>query len=173
MTYGRVGMGGLPLTHSLTSKNASPNTINHPLATTDPLLNTGEVEEDDEEPFTYPGSNSSEPPSPKFQYEPSSPISSPVIQDLPPVVETSVPPSVSISSHPTPAHLEAIATAASTGDLERLQTLFQSIVAETGAQAFALANDAAQRTGQTALHVAASRGHLQTVQWRMCFYCHL
>ncbi|CAG8779036.1 1883_t:CDS:2, partial [Acaulospora colombiana] len=38
---------------------------------------------------------------------------------------------------------------------------------ETGnTEAFALANDATTRTGLTPLHGAASRGHIEIVQWR-------
>lgn len=73
------------------------------------------------------------------------------------------PPKTRVVSHD---QLEAIAAAATVGDVERLQHLFHDIISETGCQQFVLANDAAPRTGLTALHHAASRGHLSVVEWR-------
>ncbi|KDQ20611.1 hypothetical protein BOTBODRAFT_100253, partial [Botryobasidium botryosum FD-172 SS1] len=72
--------------------------------------------------------------------------------------------------YPSPSQLEATFAAASSGNLEQLQRLFQSALSESDAEAFALANDAAARTGLTALHAAASRGHLDVVQWRMSYF---
>lgn len=68
-----------------------------------------------------------------------------------------------------PAKLEEIYTAAVSGNLHLLQTLFQSAVSSDSnpMEPFTLANDATTRTGLTPLHGAASRGHLDVVQWRM------
>jgi hypothetical protein len=63
-------------------------------------------------------------------------------------------------TNPSPAQLEALYSAASSGDLSMLKKLFHGEV-----EAFALANDASIRTGLTALHVAASRGHTDIVRW--------
>ncbi|KAI0347381.1 hypothetical protein BDW22DRAFT_522741 [Trametopsis cervina] len=76
------------------------------------------------------------------------------------------PPPLPTKSHPTPAQLEAIQAAASDGSLPRLKQLFQNAVASDKLEAFALTNDASPRTGLTALHAAASRGHLEIVKWR-------
>jgi hypothetical protein len=68
---------------------------------------------------------------------------------------------------PSPAQLEALHAAASSGDLERLQNVFRHAARNEDVEEFALANDASTRTGLTALHAAASRGHLSVVTWRM------
>ncbi len=70
---------------------------------------------------------------------------------------------------PSPAQLEAIYAAASSGDIQLLQRLFRSAWEDHSIDAFTLANDATSRTGLTPLHAACSRGHLEAAQWRMCF----
>lgn len=109
-----------------------------------------EEEEDDDEPFVYPGSTE-EFTETTQTLEPSQPV----IQPPAPVERD-------------PAQLEEIYAAAIAGDLHLLQTLFQQAVSsETGStEAFALANDSTTRTGLTPLHGAASRGHADIVQWR-------
>ncbi|KAG0709508.1 hypothetical protein DFH29DRAFT_840907 [Suillus ampliporus] len=82
--------------------------------------------------------------------EPASPVSPPAVQTQP---------------HPSPAQLEALSAAASSGDLSLLKKLFQTALQGGELEAFALANDASYRTGFTALHVAASRGYLDIVKW--------
>ena len=69
-------------------------------------------------------------------------------------------------SHPSPAQLEALQAASAAGDLSLLQKLFRTALQSGELEPFALANDASARTGQTALHAAASRGYLNVVQWR-------
>lgn len=73
------------------------------------------------------------------------------------------------SSAPSPAQLEAIYAAASSGDIQQLQRLFRGAWEDHSIDAFTLANDATSRTGLTPLHAACSRGHLEAAQWCMCF----
>lgn len=61
--------------------------------------------------------------------------------------------------HPTPAQLESLYAAASSGDLTLLKRLFKSATETGDVQPFSLANDASSRTGFTALHASASRGY--------------
>ncbi|KAI6047297.1 ankyrin repeat-containing domain protein, partial [Pisolithus marmoratus] len=68
-------------------------------------------------------------------------------------------------SHPSPAQLEALCAAASSGDLVLLKKLFSTALQGGEVEPFALANDASTRTGFTALHSAASRGFLDIVRW--------
>jgi ankyrin repeat protein len=103
-------------------------------------------EEDEDEPFVYPGATEESPP---------------VEETQPPVTQPS------IVEH-DPAQLEEIYSAAVSGDLPLLQDLFQSTISSNSGntEAFVLANDASSRTGLTPLHGAASRGHLEVVKWR-------
>ncbi|TFK29362.1 hypothetical protein FA15DRAFT_400136 [Coprinopsis marcescibilis] len=71
-----------------------------------------------------------------------------------------------LSHHPSPAQLESLCAAASSGDFVQLQRLFKTATDSNAVQPFNLANDASTRTGQTVLHTAASRGHLAVVAWR-------
>ncbi|KAI0091941.1 hypothetical protein BDY19DRAFT_569176 [Irpex rosettiformis] len=91
----------------------------------------------------------------------------PAITVIPPSSLQAPPP----KSHPTPAQLEAIQAAASNGDLSKLQELFRTALQAGDFEHFALANDASPRTGLTALHAAASRGHLELVRWRTFVAC--
>ncbi|KAG8746412.1 hypothetical protein FRC10_005123 [Ceratobasidium sp. 414] len=120
-------------------------------------------EDDDDEEFIYPGSP--EPPEPVDA--PMEPISDPLSarQDAPSLAQLaipSVPESQPQSPQPTSSQLDAIYNAAAAGSLLELQNLFAS---DTRIPAFALANDAAPRTGLTALHAASSRGRLAVVRW--------
>nr|GAT54053.1 ankyrin unc44 [Mycena chlorophos] len=72
--------------------------------------------------------------------------------------------------HPSPAQLEALYAAASSGDLEQLQRLFRNALDGGNVEPFGLSNDASTRTGLTALHAAASRGYLDIVSW-LVEYC--
>jgi len=90
-----------------------------------------------------------------------------------PVIVSPSPPSPSPPPPPRPskrkpsqAQLETLYAAASSNDLRRLQDLFKNACQNEDVEEFALANDAAVRTGLTALHAAASRGYLEIVQWR-------
>ncbi|KAG8704314.1 hypothetical protein FRC08_002295 [Ceratobasidium sp. 394] len=120
-------------------------------------------DDDDEEEFIYPGSP--EPPEPAEA--PIEHISDPLSarQEAPPLAQLaipSVPESQPQSPQPTSSQLDAIYNAAAAGSLLELQNLFAS---DTRIPAFALANDAAPRTGLTALHAASSRGRLAVVRW--------
>lgn len=68
-------------------------------------------------------------------------------------------------SHPTPAQLESLIAASSSGDLTLLQNLFRNALQTGEVEPFALANDASTRSGLTALHIASSRGYLEVVKW--------
>ncbi|KAF6762357.1 hypothetical protein DFP72DRAFT_987653 [Ephemerocybe angulata] len=92
---------------------------------------------DDDEEFVYPGGDSE------------LPESAPIQQN----------------SQPSPAQLESLYAAASSGDLPLLQRLFRHAIDTNNVQPFSLANDAASRTGFTVLHAAASRGYLDIVTW--------
>lgn len=87
-----------------------------------------------------------------------------VVEDSPSLLSSL--PQVQVSSHPSPAQLEALSAAASQGDLVLLKKLFATALQGGDLGAFALANDASSRTGFTALHAAASRGYLDIVNWR-------
>jgi hypothetical protein len=122
-------------------------------------------EDEDEEEFVYPGEPEPEPePAPKPAL--TQPIDDPlsVHSEAPPLTLAipTVAESQPQSPQPTSSQLDAIYNAAAAGSLLELQSLF----ADTRVAAFALANDAAPRTGMTALHAAASRGKLAVVRWR-------
>lgn len=149
--------------------------LDHPLAETATPTTAHEVhddantqvaeEEDEDEEFRYPGAETPPAPaSPTFQPEPviSPPFDPLVISQEPSTLEP-LPPRVQLG--PSSAQLETVAKAATSGDLEELQTLFRTIIEETGCESFVLANDHAPRTGLTVLHHAASRGYLAIVQW--------
>ncbi|KAF7352895.1 Ankyrin unc44 [Mycena venus] len=102
-------------------------------------------EDDDDEEFVYPASDE-----PEFVYPASDP---PPVPSVPPV------------QHPSPAQLESIYAAASSGDLPLLQRLFRNALEAGNVEPFSLSNDASPRTGFTALHAAASRGYLDIVIW--------
>ena len=74
-----------------------------------------------------------------------------------------------LQRHPSPAQLESLYAAASSGDLSLLKKLFRNALQTGDVEAFALANDASSRTGLTALHAAASRGFLDVVKWCEAF----
>ena len=112
------------------------------------------AEDDDDEEFVYPGSP--EPPEPVTDPLSVRADDPPLTLAIPTVVE-----SQPQSPQPTSAQLDAIYRAATAGSLLEIQSLF----ADTRVAAFALANDAAPRTGLTALHAAASRGKLAVVRW--------
>lgn len=76
------------------------------------------------------------------------------------------PPQPPLQKLPSPAQLESLYAAASSGDLPLLKRLFRNALERNDVEQFNLANDASTRTGFTALHVAASRGYLEIVQWR-------
>lgn len=90
----------------------------------------------------------------------------PVIVSPSPPSPSPPPPPRPLKQKPTQIQLEALYAAASSNDLRLLQDLFKDACQNEGVEEFALANDAAVRTGLTALHAAASRGYLEIVQWR-------
>jgi hypothetical protein len=106
----------------------------------------GSEEESDDEEFLYPGA------------------SDPNVKETPSlIVQATVPVP---KAHSSPAQLEALYAAASSGDLPLLKRLFQNALETGDVESFALANDASSRIGFTALHAAASRGHIDIVKWR-------
>ena len=90
----------------------------------------------------------------------------PVILSPSPPSPSPPPPPRPLKQKPTQAQLEALHAAASSNNLRLLQDLFKDACQNEDVEEFALANDAAVRTGLTALHAAASRGYLEIVQWR-------
>ncbi|KAH7924028.1 ankyrin [Leucogyrophana mollusca] len=118
-------------------------------------------EESDEEEFVYPGV--AEESIVTDQELEASEMEAPIqVDQLPSPVS---PPAVQTQPHPSPAQLEALSAAASSGDLSLLKKLFQTALQGGELEAFALANDASSRTGYTALHAAASRGYIDIVKW--------
>lgn len=66
---------------------------------------------------------------------------------------------------PSPAQLESIFAAASSGDLPLVKKLFKNALEKEAVESFGLANDASPRTGTPVLHAAAGRGYLDIVSW--------
>lgn len=99
---------------------------------------------DSEDEFTYPGSPTNDHRQSVSEAGPS---------PIPPITRAS------------PAQLEAIYAAGSSGDLDLLQKLFSNAKATGDVESFALANDASPRTGLTVVHASASRGHAKVVKW--------
>lgn len=138
---------------------------------------------DDDEVLDVAGDSESE----EFHFPGAAPLSSAVAAGKQPEHSTSITPDTSRDSSaggspapllsnsllrtqkrkPSPAQLESLHAAATSGDLKLLQNLFKNAARNEDVEEFALANDASTRTGLTALHAAASRGHLDVVQWRM------
>ena len=75
-------------------------------------------------------------------------------------------PSPPTQIHASPAQLEALYAAASSGDLPLLQGIVRNASQAGNVEPFSLVNDASSRTGLTALHASASRGYLDMVKWR-------
>lgn len=67
--------------------------------------------------------------------------------------------------HASPAQLEALYAAASSGDLPLLQRIINNALQTGNVESFSLVNGASSRTGLTALHAAASRGYIDIVKW--------
>ncbi len=72
--------------------------------------------------------------------------------------------------HASPAQLEALYAAASSGDLPLLQRIIRNALQTGNVESFSLVNGASSRTGSTALHAAAGRGYLDIVEWRTACY---
>lgn len=131
-----------------------------------PAITVQPDEDDDDEEFVYPGEPEPEPePESQAKLTPSQSVDDPLsAQSEAPPLTLAIPAvaeSQPQSPQPTSSQLDAIYNAAAAGSLLELQSLF----ADTRVPAFALANDAAPRTGLTALHAAASRGKLAVVRW--------
>lgn len=137
-------------------------------------------DEDSDDEFIYPGAaddangasptnstlnsedspseaTSSEEPPPEPEHPPEHPAD---VQPSAPVLTSSL-----TTPRPSPAQLEALYAAASSGDLRLLKNLFRNALDTAQVEPFALANDASTRTGLTALHAASSRGYLDIVIW--------
>ncbi|KAG8716298.1 hypothetical protein FRC11_005128 [Ceratobasidium sp. 423] len=135
-----------------------------PEPTSVPEISIQPDEDDDDEEFVYPGEPEPEPapaPKPAVSASVEDPLSA--HSEAPPLSLAIPAPTESqpLSPQPTSAQLDAIYNAAAAGSLLEMQSFF----ADTRVAAFALANDAAPRTGLTALHAAASRGKLAVVRW--------
>jgi Ankyrin repeats (many copies) len=74
-------------------------------------------------------------------------------------------PSLPAQPHASPAQLEALYAAASSGDLSLLQRIINNALQTGNVESFSLVNGASSRTGLTALHAAASRGYIDIVKW--------
>lgn len=97
-------------------------------------------DDDDDDEFVYPGA-------PAIQTEGVLPVASPA------------------RPQPSPAQLESLYAAATSGDLPLLKRLFRNALDTSDVEPFSLANDASSRIGFTTLHAAASRGYLDIVTW--------
>ncbi|KAI0796558.1 hypothetical protein C8Q75DRAFT_199986 [Abortiporus biennis] len=154
--------------------STSPDTMHH--------FSPDFHDESEDEEFVYPGAESeaehvpetNQTPSPVEEQRvvPSTPIEPDHVHvssqaSTPEVAHGSPIPvqPISNTAHPTPAQLEALHTAASSGNLKQLQSLFKDALQNGELEAFALSNDASPRTGLTVLHAAASRGYLNIVKW--------
>ena len=137
-------------------------------------------DEDSDEEFVYPGapeivvddpltqaaaSYHAKSSTPSLQVPPSATPSEHASQELSVPAEP-VPEAKPAKVHPSPAQLESLQAAASSGDLTLLKKLFRTALQTGNVEPFALANDASPRTGLTALHAASSRGYLDIVKWR-------
>ncbi|TFK55807.1 hypothetical protein OE88DRAFT_1622234 [Heliocybe sulcata] len=131
----------------------------YPGSSSSPSTNTPAEESDDEE-FVYPGA-SSDGQDTQQAASTSEAASSTVVE---PGYQPMVQPAAQQAS---PAQLEALYAASSSGDLRLLQNLLRNARQSENVEAFALVNDASSRTGLTALHAAASRGYLDIVKWLM------
>ncbi|KAH7916333.1 hypothetical protein BJ138DRAFT_996133 [Hygrophoropsis aurantiaca] len=120
-------------------------------------------EESDDEEFVYPGVT--EQPVEIDQPEEHDTNEAEPLTEAEQVPSPVPPPAIQTQPHPSPAQLEALSAASSSGDLSLLKKLFQTALQGGELEAFALANDASSRTGYTALHAAASRGYLDIVKW--------
>lgn len=124
--------------------------------------------DDSDEEFVYPATSGNAPsikePSPPLEIRP--PTSSTSQPEQHPLSSRSPSRScIQPKSHASPAQLEALCAAASSGDLPLLKKLFSTALQGGDLEPFALANDASSRTGFTAVHSAATRGRLEIVQW--------
>ncbi|EEB92332.1 hypothetical protein MPER_09176, partial [Moniliophthora perniciosa FA553] len=122
----------------LSSARSSPEHFSYPGAQ-DPQLDN-----DSDEEFVYPGAPNTDSVPPKKE----SPLPAP-------------PPQL----HPSPAQIESLYAAASSRDLSLLKKLFRTALNARDVESFSLANDASTRTGYTALHAAANKGHLDIIKW--------
>ena len=148
--YSRVIRSGLSNTQ-MTNSSLRPDDLTSG-------TNSAEVSDNDsdEEEFVYPGVTDS------FTDDTNASI---IAQEVPPAEPALVSTPAPLQRHPSPAQLESLYAAASSGDLSLLQKLFRNALKIGDVEAFALANDASTRTGFTTLHAAASRGFLDLVKW--------
>jgi hypothetical protein len=117
----------------------------------------------DEEEFVYPAAAEEPAASPPKDFQPP-----PEVAESHSTEEEIGAPVIPIPAQhgPSPAQLEALFAASSSGDLQQLKNVFRNAQETSSVEPFALANDASSRTGLTALHAAASRGYLDVVTWR-------
>ncbi|KAG6868447.1 hypothetical protein C0993_002585 [Termitomyces sp. T159_Od127] len=127
-----------------------------------------EDDEDDDEPFVYPS-----PPAFEVEEVETREEMRQSLQDAQQVVRESVQECiVRPPQPPSPAQLESLYAASTSGDLPLLKQIFQNALRNGEVEPFSLANSASSRTGFTALHAAASRGYLEIVAWRKsnCYF---
>ncbi|KAG6880442.1 hypothetical protein C0992_000044 [Termitomyces sp. T32_za158] len=118
-------------------------------------------DEDDDEEFVYPSP-------PALEVEETEPREETRqnLQDVQQGVRETVQERISRPPQPpSPAQLESLYAASTSGDLPLLKQLFQNALRTGQVEPFSLANSASSRTGFTALHAAASRGYLEIVAW--------
>ena len=128
------------LRSGLSSARSSPEHFSYPAPGT-------QADNDSDDEFVYPGTE--ETPSTASREEQPEEVVQPPPQP-----------------RPSPAQLESLCAAASSGDLYLLKKLFRNAMDAGDVEAFSLANDASTRTGYTALHAAANKGHLNVIKWR-------
>ncbi|EMD40637.1 hypothetical protein CERSUDRAFT_43468 [Gelatoporia subvermispora B] len=156
-----------------------PETDGQVVAVVDPLAHASVIaaparpspppashDDSDEEEFTYPGASEDSPPAPTPPEANVQVVAAPGPQTPPSDYVPSAPVRPAKPS-PLPAHLEALNAAAATGDLKCVQDAFRKAVENDNVDPFSLANDASPRSGLTALHTAARRGHINIVKWLM------
>jgi hypothetical protein len=190
-----VAYNGASLSRTLTTPPCSRTASNHSAAFTYPLDSQEESQShaNEEEEFIYPGieydgadasgalplrisdiitstpspseSQVAVPLDPSYVTE--SPSSNEALHETSPPrpprdPDPSPPPAQPQAS---PAQLEALYAAASSGDLLLLQRTIQNALQTGNVEPFSLVNGASSRTGLTALHAAASRGYIDVVKW--------
>lgn len=138
--FNNLARSGLSNTHLTSIGSSEMDGERNPVARDESAEPLDEDDNLDEEEFIYPGASADEP-----------------------EVEHVEPPRQ--PQPPSPAQLESLYAAASSGDLPLLKRLFRNALDSGDVEPFGLANDASSRTGFTALHAAASRGYLEIVMW--------
>ncbi|TFL05679.1 hypothetical protein BDV98DRAFT_229793 [Pterulicium gracile] len=129
------------------SEPSSPTEFTYPGTSTNTEEEEAAHESDDEDQFVYPGAEDKD-----------------TVNELQPVVSSEAPQvqQPPASPHPSPAQLESLYAAASSGDLPQLKRLFNSAldIGDCGA-----IPDLEDKEGETCLHKASLNGHLSILQY--------